>query len=37
MEVFTNDPGLQVHTGNNLEGKDPRDGGKGSTFIFRPG
>jgi aldose 1-epimerase len=37
MEVFTTEPGLQVHTGNNLEGKDPRDVGKGSTFIFRSG
>ena len=35
MEVFTTEPGLQVHTGNNLEGKDPRDVGKGATFIFR--
>ena len=37
MEVFTTEPGLQVHTGNNLEGKAPRDVGKGSTFIFRSG
>ena len=37
MEVFTTEPGLQVHTGNNLEGKAPRDIGKGSTFIFRSG
>jgi aldose 1-epimerase len=37
MEVYTTEPGLQVHTGNNLEGKDPRDVGKGSTFIFRSG
>ena len=36
-EVYTTEPGLQVHTGNNLEGKDPRDVGKGSTFIFRSG
>jgi len=35
MEVYTTEPGLQVHTGNNLEGKAPRDVGKGSTFIFR--
>ena len=37
LEVFTTEPGIQVHTGNNLEGKDPRDVGKGSTFIFRSG
>jgi len=37
MQVYTTEPGLQVHTGNNLEGKDPRDVGKGSTFIFRSG
>jgi aldose 1-epimerase len=37
MEVWTTEPGLQVHTGNNLEGKDPRDVGKGATFIFRSG
>jgi aldose 1-epimerase len=37
MEVYTTEPGLQVHTGNNLEGKDPRDVGKGATFIFRSG
>jgi len=37
MEVYTTEPGMQVHTGNNLEGKDPRDIGKGATFIFRSG
>jgi aldose 1-epimerase len=37
MEVYTTEPGMQVHTGNNLEGKDPRDLGKGFTFIFRSG
>ena len=37
MEVYTTEPGLQVHTGNNLEGKAPRDVGKGFTFIFRSG
>jgi aldose 1-epimerase len=37
MEVYTTEPGMQVHTGNNLEGKAPRDVGKGSTFIFRSG
>ena len=37
LEVFTTEPGIQVHTGNNLEGKDPRDVGKGSIFIFRSG
>lgn len=37
MEVYTTEPGMQLHTGNNLEGKDPRDLGKGFTFIFRSG
>ena len=37
MEVYTTELGMQVHTGNNLEGKDPRDLGKGFTFIFRSG
>jgi aldose 1-epimerase len=37
MEVYTTEPGMQVHTGNNLEGKAPRDLGKGFTFIFRSG
>lgn len=37
MEVYTTEPGMQVHTGNNLEGKAPRDVGKGSIFIFRSG
>jgi len=37
MEAYTTEPGLQVHTGNNLEGKNSRDVGKGSTFIFRSG
>ena len=37
MAVYTTEPGMQVHTGNNLEGKVPRDQGKGSTFIFRSG
>ena len=37
MEVYTTEPGLQVHTGNNLEGKVPRDQGKGATFMFRSG
>jgi aldose 1-epimerase len=37
MEVYSTEPGMQVHTGNNLEGKDPRDVGKGATFIFRSG
>jgi aldose 1-epimerase len=37
MEVYTTEPGMQVHTGNNLEGKASRDVGKGSTFIFRSG
>ena len=37
MEVYTTEPGMQVHTGNNLEGKAPRDVGKRFTFIFRSG
>jgi aldose 1-epimerase len=37
MEVFTTEPGIQVHTGNNLAGQKPRDEGKGSLFIFRSG
>jgi len=37
MEVYSTEPGMQVHTGNNLEGKDPRDVGKGARFIFRSG
>jgi len=37
MEVWTTEPGMQLHTGNNLEGKAPRDVGKGATFIFRSG
>jgi aldose 1-epimerase len=37
LTVYTTEPGMQVHTGNNLEGKVPRDQGKGATFIFRSG
>lgn len=37
MEVFTTEPGIQVHSGNNLAGLKPRDEGKGSVFIFRSG
>jgi aldose 1-epimerase len=37
MEVFTTEPGIQVHSGNNLAGQKPRDEGKGSLFIFRSG
>jgi aldose 1-epimerase len=37
MEVWTTEPGMQLHSGNNLEGKIPRDAGKGAVFIFRSG
>jgi aldose 1-epimerase len=37
MEVYTTEPGIQVHTGNNLAGQKPRDVGKGSIFVFRSG
>ena len=38
MEVWSTEPGLQVYSGNFLEGKDPRDIGKGSTvYKFRSG
>jgi aldose 1-epimerase len=37
MEVWSTEPGMQLHTGNNLEGKDPRDIGKGAKFVFRSG
>jgi aldose 1-epimerase len=37
MEVFTTEPGLQLHSGNNLAGQKPRDEGKGYLYIFRSG
>jgi aldose 1-epimerase len=36
LEVWSTEPGLQVYSGNFLEGKVPRDLGKGSTvYAFR--
>ncbi len=38
MEVWSTEPGIQVYSGNFLEGKSPRDIGKGSTvYKFRSG
>ncbi len=38
MEVWSNQPGIQVYSGNFLEGKQPRDVGKGNTvYAFRTG
>jgi aldose 1-epimerase len=38
MEVFSTEPGLQLYSGNGLEGKRPRDVGKGGkTYGFRSG
>ncbi len=37
MEVWTTEPGMQLHTGNNLAGQEPRDVGKGAKFVFRSG
>lgn len=38
LEVWTTEPGLQLFTGNSLEGKAPRDLGKGGRpFAFRGG
>ena len=38
MEVWSTEPGIQVYSGNFLEGKAPRDIGKGSTvYKFRSG
>ncbi len=38
MEVWSTEPGIQVYSGNFLEGKAPRDVGKGSTvYPFRSG
>lgn len=36
LEVWTTEPGMQLYSGNFLEGKAPRDMGKGKTlYIFR--
>lgn len=36
MEVLSTEPGIQFYTGNFLEGKAPRDLGKGNTlYVFR--
>lgn len=38
MEVWSTEPGMQVYSGNFLEGKKPRDVGKGGTvYAFRTG
>jgi aldose 1-epimerase len=38
MDVFTTEPGLQFYSGNFLEGKQPRDVGKGGrVYAFRTG
>jgi aldose 1-epimerase len=38
MEVWSTEPGLQVYSGNFLEGKQPRDVGKGGAlYAFRTG
>ena len=38
MEVWSNEPGLHVYSGNFLEGKQPRDVGKGGAlYAFRTG
>ncbi|HVR60626.1 MAG TPA: aldose epimerase family protein [Polyangia bacterium] len=38
MEVYTTEPGLQFYSGNFLEGKQPRDVGKGGrVYGFRTG
>ena len=38
MEVWSTEPGVQVYSGNFLEGKTPRDVGKGGTvYAFRTG
>ena len=38
MEVWTTEPSLQFFSGNGLEGKVPRDLGKGNTlYIHRSG
>src|SRR5215217_1570726 len=36
LEVLSDEPGLQFYSGNFLEGKAPRDVGKGgTTYVFR--
>lgn len=35
LDVLSTEPGLQLYTGNNLEGKAPRDVGKGGTLYTR--
>lgn len=35
LEVWSTEPGVQVYTGNFLEGKTPRDVGKGGTLYTR--
>jgi len=37
MEVWSTEPGVQIYSGNFLEGKVPRDQGKGVVFPFRSG
>ena len=37
MEVWTTEPGLQLYSGNHLEGKRPRDVGKGGALYERRG
>ena len=38
MEVWSTEPGLQLYSGNHLEGKRPRDVGKGGAlYAFRTG
>ena len=38
MEVWSTEPGLQLFSGNSLEGKMPRDVGKGgAVYAFRTG
>ena len=38
MEVWSTEPGLQLYSGNFLEGKVPRDVGKrGAVYAFRTG
>jgi aldose 1-epimerase len=38
MEVWSTEPGMQVYSGNFLEGKQPRDVGKGgAVYAFRTG
>lgn len=37
MEVWSTEPGVQLYSGNFLEGKAPRDVGKGNLYQFRSG